>query len=232
MIKQLIISIVCVFCGISTAFSQETGEDQLGAWYIYYGTHTLSDKLSVYTELQCNLYEVTSNFEQFWAITSLNYSLADNAQASFGYGYFNYDPSFADIPGESHTTENSIFEQLSHSSKVGKFTFQNRYRLEHRFIDKPSESVTQHRVRGRFQVTYPLSDAWFLSAFDEVFINLQEPLFSQNRLYGALGYKVAPNVKVQAGFMKIHQTGKSYDRLQLVLNINTDLRKKETPKNG
>lgn len=227
MIKQSILAVACLFSSIFIANSQETGEDQLGTWYIYYGTNTVSDKLSVYTELQCNLYEVASNFEQFWFITSLNYSLTDNAEASFGYGYFNNDTSFEDIPGERHTTENRIFEQLSHSSKVGKFTFQNRYRLEHRFINKPSESVTQHRVRGRFQVAYPLNDDWFLSAFDEVFINLQEPLFSQNRLYGALGYKVCPNVKLQAGFMKIHLTGRSYDRLQFVLNINTDLRKKE-----
>jgi len=230
--KRSILAVACLFSILYSAKSQETGEDQLGAWYIYYGTHTVSDKLSVYTELQCNLYEVTSNFEQFWFISSLNYSLTETAQASFGYGYFNYDPSFEDILEERHTTENRIFEQLSHSSEVGKFSFQNRYRLEQRFINTPSETLTQHRIRGRVQISYPLSDDWFLSAFDEVFINLQEPLFNQNRLYGALGYNVCPNVKLQAGFMKIHQTGKNYDRLQLVLNINTDLRKKESPKNG
>ena len=31
---------------------------------------------------------------------------------------------------------------------------------------------------------------WFVSAYDEVFINLQEPVFSQNRLYAAVGYHI------------------------------------------
>lgn len=227
MLKRFIHVIICAICSVHISFSQETGENQLGTWYIYYGTHTISDKLSAYTELQCNLYEVASNFEQFWAITALNYHLSESAETSIGYGYFNQDTSFQDTPGEQNTTENRLFEQLALSSVLGKFNFQNRYRIEHRFIEKPNERVTEHRVRGRLQVTFPLNDRWFLNAFDEVFINLQEPLFNQNRLYGALGFKVCDRMKLQAGFMKIHQTGKSWDRLQLVVNINSDLRKKK-----
>jgi hypothetical protein len=224
------IPILLIIVNSNSTIAQDTGEGHLGAWYIFTGTHTLSNEFSIYTELQCNLYEVTSNFEQFWAITALNYRIADNAEAGIGYGYFNADFSFIDTPGEENTIENRLFEQFSHSTKLGKFTLQNRYRLEHRFIDKPLQSVTEHRMRGRLLITYPLNDRWFLQGFDEVFINLHEPIFNQNRLTGTLGYKCSQNIKIQAGYMKIHFTGRSYDRLQLIVNINTDLRKKSEEK--
>ncbi|PKA83878.1 uncharacterized protein DUF2490 [Ulvibacter sp. MAR_2010_11] len=230
MLKQFVFLCIILISGMTRSIAQDSGEGHLGAWYILTGTHTLSDKLSMYTEIQCNLYEVTSNFEQFWALTSLDYHFLENAQASIGYGYFNGDSSFTDTQEEENTRENRVFEQFTHTGKLGKFTLQNRYRLEHRFIEKPLQSLTEHRIRGRLQITYPINDNWFLQGFDEVFINLQEPIFNQNRLTGTLGYKCSQNIKIQVGYMKIHFTGRSYDRLQLVLNINTDLRKKAIEK--
>ncbi|MAP55002.1 DUF2490 domain-containing protein [Altibacter sp.] len=218
---------ILTFFGCITTNAQDTGENTLGAWYIYFGTNTISNTLSIHTELQYNVYEITSNLEQFWAITALNYSVAPDAQVSLGYGYFNGDPTFEDTPLEENTWENRVFEQFTHSARIGKFALQNRYRIEHRFIELPAQSITRQRVRGRLQVNYPLTEKWFLIAFDEIFLDLREPVFNQNRLFGALGRKITPNAAVQVGYMKLHLPGRAYDRLQLVLNINTDLRKKK-----
>ena len=60
------------------------------------------------------------------------------------------------------------------------------------------------------ELTYPIySENWFVSAYDEVFINLQEPVFSQNRLYAAAqGYHINRNITTQVGYLKNHFTGK------------------------
>ncbi|WP_034258682.1 DUF2490 domain-containing protein [Altibacter lentus] len=228
--KRYLLGLLILFWVISTD-AQNTGENTLGAWYVYFGTNTLSDKLSFHSELQYNVYEVTSHLEQFWAITALNYAVAQNAQASLGYGYFNGDPTFEDTPLEKNTWENRIFEQFTHSTRIGKFGLQNRYRIEHRFIELPAQSITRHRVRGRLQVNYPLTEKWFLIAFDEIFLDLREPVFNQNRLFGALGRRITQDIAIQVGYMKLHLPGRAYDRLQLVLNINTDLRKKQPETN-
>ena len=224
--KVFLITIVLTTL-VSKTYSQETGEDEWGAWYMYFGTNTVSDKLSLHTEAQFRFYEITSTFNQLLLRTGLNYHINDNAIATFGYGYISTDGTFEDIPNEENSKEHRIFQQFILKNKVGKFKFEHRYRLEQRFISTQVDDFTEHRARYRLQLTYPLNDRWFLNAYDEVFINLQEPVFGQNRLYGAIGYNVKSNLSIQFGYLKNHFTGINFDRLQLGVFFNTDLRKKK-----
>jgi hypothetical protein len=223
-LKCLLIAVIpAIYSGL---FAQDRGDKNLGAWYVYFGTNTLSEKLSIHTELQFNFYEVISNFEQFWGITALNYHINHKVIAAAGYGYFAGDPTFIDTPGEENTTENRIFEQFILKNQLGKLSFQHRYRLEHRFIKTAAGDLTQNRFRYRLQLTHPLNEKWFINVFDEIFLNISEPVFNQNRLYAAVGYKITHTVKLQTGYMIIHFPEIHFDRLQLVLSINTDLRNK------
>ncbi|MBQ4822769.1 DUF2490 domain-containing protein [Aquimarina sp. MMG016] len=216
---------IITLCSIQYTFSQETGEDKWGAWYMYFGTNRVSDKLSIHTEAQFRFYEVTSTFNQLLLRTGLNYHINDNAIATIGYGYINTDGSFEDIEGEENSDEHRIFEQFILKNEVGKFKFEHRYRLEQRFISTQLDDFTEHRARYRLQLTYPIDERWFLNVYDEVFINLQEPIFGQNRLYGALGYHIKSNFSIQLGYLKNHFTGINFDRLQLGVFFNTDFRK-------
>ena len=73
----------------------------------------------------------------------------------------------------------------------------------------------------------PLSDTFFINVYDEIFLNLQNELFNQNRLYTAVGVKINKNSKVQLGYLKNNFSNASFDRLQLGISINTDFRKKK-----
>ena len=209
-------------------FSQETGEDNLGAWYMYFGTNRIAEKFSIHTEAQFRFFESTSNFNQLLLRTGLNYHISDEAIVTLGYGYINTDPSFADFPGEENSNEHRIFQQFILKNTVGRFKFEHRYRIEQRFLSTQNGNDTQHRGRYRLQLTFPLDDHWFLNAYDEVFINFQEPIFGQNRLYGAVGYQFNKQISVQLGYLKNHFTGINFDRIQLAIFINTDLRRKNS----
>ena len=225
--KKILIALVAIL-SIQFINAQETGEDDFGSWVMYFGTNRLSDELSWHTEVQYRMYEVGNNFNQLLLRTGLNYHISDKAMATIGYGHIVTDPTFEEPMGEENITENRIYQQFVLRNSVGKFKFSHRYRIEQRFIDFPGTgSDTQHRARYFLRVTYPLNDTWFLTAYDEIFINLQEPLFGQNRLYGAVGYNVNKNVALQAGYLKNHFTGRNFDRLQLAVFWNTDLRKKD-----
>ncbi len=220
---------VLIILSLTALYSsaQETGEDKWGAWYMYFGTNRITNKLSIHSEAQFRFYEVTSSFNQLLLRTGLNYHINDNAIATIGYGYINTDGSFEDIPGEENTEEHRIFEQFILKNTVNKFKFEHRYRLEQRFISTQVDNFTEHRVRYRLQLTYPINEQWFLNVYDEVFINLQEPIFGQNRLYGAIGYQAKPNLSFQLGYLKNHFTGINFDRLQLGVFFNTDFSKEK-----
>tara|TARA_R110002012_G_scaffold322108_1_gene555929 strand:+ start:45686 stop:46360 length:675 start_codon:yes stop_codon:yes gene_type:complete len=221
------LAFLITLCIITATNAQETGEDNWGSWYMYFGTNKISDKLSIHSEAQFRYYETAANFNQLLLRTGLNYHLDENAIATMGYAYIGTDSSFEEIRNEENSNEHRIFEQLILKNKVGEFLFEHRYRLEQRFLENQGATDTEHRARYRLQVTLPLTDTFFLNFYDEVFINLQNQIFGQNRLYGALGVHITDNLSVQAGYLKNHFNTANFDRLQFGVFFNPDLRKKK-----
>ncbi|WP_378172020.1 DUF2490 domain-containing protein [Aquimarina sp. SS2-1] len=224
--RKILLVLALTTSALST-YSQETGENEWGAWYMYFGTNQITDQLSIHSEAQFRFYEIADTFNQLLLRTGLNYHLNENAIATVGYAYINTDGTFEDVPGEENSEEHRIFQQFILKNKVGKVKFEHRYRLEQRFISTQGDNFTEHRARYRLQLTYPFNDKWFLNVYNEVFINLQEPIFGQNRLYGAVGYNVKSNFSIQLGYLKNHFTGINFDRLQLGIFYNTDFRKEK-----
>jgi hypothetical protein len=210
---------------LSSLGAQETGEDKLGAWYMYFGMNRVSERLSIHTEAQFRYYETLSEFNQLLLRTGLNYHISEKAIATLGYAYIDTDPTYEDSQDLlNDLKEHRIFQQFILLNKVGKFNFEHRYRLEQRFLDIEGEKDTRHRVRYRLQLTFPLSQTFFLNFYDEIFLNLQDDIFNQNRLYAALGYRFSKKGNIQVGYLKNHFDGINFDRLQFAIFYNPDLR--------
>ena len=201
---------------------------------MYFGTNQIAEKWSIHTEAQLRYFEQAKNFNQLLLRTGLNYHIDDNAIASVGYAYIKTDPTYfeaalidLDEPASDKISENRIFEQFILKNKVWELLFEHRYRLEQRFITNNdlNRKSTEHRTRYRLQVTVPLTDIFFLNFYDEIFINLQNEAFDQNRLYAAIGLNVTNNLSVQAGYLKNHFGTVNYDRLQVAVFYNPDLRR-------
>ncbi|WP_419211881.1 DUF2490 domain-containing protein [Maribacter sp. X9] len=225
---------------VGSLFSQENtylpnGENELGSWFMYFGTNTIAEKWSIHTEAQLRYYETPSNFNQLLLRTGINYHINSNAIVTGGYAFIETDPTFTDydvISGDilinnNSISEHRIFEQFILKNKVWEFYFEHRYRLEQRFIQNNyfGTNDTQHRARYRLQVSLPLTDIFFLNFYDEIFLNLQNQAFDQNRLYAALGINVTENLSVQLGYLKNHFSTVDFDRLQFGIFYNPDLRK-------
>ena len=214
-----------ILLGLLTVNAQRPGEDETGAWYMYFGTNKISERFSVHTEAQFRFYETTSNFNQMLLRTGLNYHINPNAIATGGYAFIDTDNTFYEFEGEINAKEHRIFEQFILKNKVWEFLFEHRYRLEQRFLDFGRTTETQHRARYRIQMTLPLTNTFFLNFYDELFINLQDDLFGQNRLYGAVGVNITENSSAQLGYLRNQFANAVYDRLQFAVFYNPDLRK-------
>ena len=212
--------------------AQDNGQDEFGAWYMYFGMNQISERLSIHTESQFRFYEMTSGFNQLLLRTGLNYHIDPNAMATLGYAYIDTDPTFeSDENLVNSILEHRIFEQFILRNKVWEFLFEHRYRLEQRFIRNKSlqpfvdDAVDlRHRARYRLQLTLPLTRTFFLNFYDEIFINLQDNLFDQNRLYGAFGVHVTENSNVQFGYLRNQFSNQVFDRFQIAFFYNPDLR--------
>jgi len=218
-----IVLILLFFAG-SFLNAQETGDNKWGAWYMYFGKNKISENLSIHSETQLRLYETTRNFNQLLLRTGLNYQLNPDAMATLGYGYIITDGSFAEFQNERNTREHRIFEQFIIINKVGEFLLEHRYRMEQRFLDFGADNDIQHRARYRLQITLPLTDIFFINVYDEVFLNLQDTIFGQNRLYAAVGIHISHNISIQIGYLKNHFNTINFDRLQIGVSFNPDLR--------
>lgn len=227
------------FWGTIATMAQEIGDDRWGSWHMYFGTNRVSEKLSVHTEAQLRYFENGKNFNQLLLRTGLNYHIDANAIATAGYAYIATDPTFEGNENQvNKISEHRIFQQFILKNTVGRFLFEHRYRLEQRFIEVENpnspffDKSTQHRARYRLQLTVPLNPIFFLNFYDEIFLNLQDSVYGQNRLYGALGANVFKNTSVQIGYLKNHFPTANFDRLQIGVFYNPDLRgisKKNAP---
>ena len=207
--------------------AQVNGEDNWGAWLMYFGTNRVSDAFSIHTEAQFRYWEVGSNFNQMLLRTGANFHLSDENIATAGYAYILTDGSFEEPAGALDSREHRLFLQFIQFNNYRKLRFEHRYRFEQRFISLGDNSDTEYRARYRLQLTHPINDIFFVNWYDEIFVNLQGNVFGQNRLYLALGAKFSPELSVQAGYLKNHFPNAHYDRLQLAVFFNPDFRNKQ-----
>jgi hypothetical protein len=222
--KQTMALLLITLLTIQYTNAQENGQDDVGSWFMFFGNTRLSKRISISPEVQYRTYEFGSNFNQLLLRNGVNWHINKSTIATLGYGYISTDGTFNEPAGEQNTLEHRLYGQFTSKNSLGKFKATHRYRFEQRFINSPvSGNDTQYRMRYLLRLSYPISNKWFVSAYDEIFINLQEPLFSQNRLYAALGYHINSTISTQVGYLKNHFTGKNYNRFQIGIWYKLDL---------
>ena len=225
----------------NTNFSQSNSispDDYLGSWLMYFGTHYLNDKYSIHYETQLRNYEPINNFFQLLPRVGLNYKIDDNSMVTSGYAFIPTQTDFDRGWGDNMVNENRIWEQFILRNSIGNIKIRHRYRLEQRWITSqfqlnqinPEKNTTyKNRARYMLSLKIPLSKnkdfPLFLSIYDEIFLNISNSPFNQNRLYGAIGYQMNDNTNIQLGYLKHHNTVsteiQNLNRLQLAIFLNT-----------
>ena len=218
--------------------AQQIANKDLGAWYMYFGTFKLSDKLSFHNETQWRQYQVAGDFQQSLTRIGLNYHVDKNHILTAGYGFIHTREKVIQYPdlkilfNDKFSSEHRIFQQYIQLSKIGRFYFDHRFRLEQQFINKEGVKKYNNRTRYKIGLAIPVSQkemidkTLFFYWYDEVFLNISDTPFSQNRFYTALGYKFNKKLSLQAGYLWWYTTELN-NRLQLGVFYNLDFRKKD-----
>lgn len=189
--------LVLMICFVSCV---ARAESHGGAWLMFFPNIALSDSLSLSSDFQLRQSQALDRTRQTFSRSTLLYAVTPSLKLGGGYAYANttdYDPAH-----EAPHSENRVHEQLEYKSSAADVSLVHRVRVEQRFLSNASS--TRHRMRYRLAGRLPLSPAVYLSAYNEFFVDYATgdwARFSQNRLYGAVGFPVCEMMRVELGYL-------------------------------
>lgn len=193
---------VFVFLAISATFVKAQ-ESDLGSWYIYFGSYSLTPKWGIWAESQFRNYDYGSDLEQFFVRTAATYNLNGSAQVALGYGYFRSGVYVASSDSKDYFSENRIYQQLITRQRFGRLYLMHRYRLEERFLRSDFKWRFRYFLGANLCLNKPelVPGTAYLSAYNEIFISPASPVFDRNRVYGAAGCVIGKSLRAEVGLM-------------------------------
>lgn len=210
-----IIALILIF--LSSIMHSQNSE--VGNWLIYFGNQKINKDWNFHNEIQYRSFDLIADNNQLLLRTGIGYNLTENNNnLLLGYGFIN-TRSYIDADQTLQTDEHRIFQQFITKQNFGRLHLQHRYRVEQRFL--PDDF--QMRLRYFLALNVPINkkemeqNAVYLSAYNEIFINAEKPLFDRNRLYGAIGYVINKNFRFELGYMTQSLENSSRNQFQIVL---------------
>lgn len=191
-------------------------KNDLGAWYMYFGNNKISKKLNWHNEVQYRNFDAVGDLEQLLIRTGIGYDLTENNNnVLLGYGFILSRPY---VNGEKkENIEHRIFQQFITKQKFGRFNLQHRYRLEERFLQDDFRMRFRYMIGLNIPITQKemLPKSLYASVYNEIFLHFDSPVFDRNRVYGALGYVINKNMRIEAGYMNQIQENRNRGQIQI-----------------
>lgn len=206
-------------CMLLTACTQAQSS-RTGNWMMYLGNQPLGKGWNLWNEAQYRNYNAVGDLEQLLLRTGIGKNLSEgNNNVLLGYAYILSEPYIMGTGRKYTTREHRIFQQFIMRQSFGRIYLQHRYRLEQRFL----EAGFRSRFRYFLGINLPLNKsrmeagACYLSAYDEFFLHLDRPVFDRARVYGAVGWVLRKDLRLELGLMTQIQESRSRLQLQLAL---------------
>ncbi len=205
----LILSLLIGISDVRAQSSFRKNTSNQNAWVMYFGNHKFSERWGWHAEAQFRRHDFLSESQQLLLRTGIEYYSPNGNRFTGGYAFVRTHP-YGEFAVPQAFPEHRIWQQFLTSQTFGKFKLAHRYRLEQRFIGNATtgemkDGRYENRFRYMIKATYGISDALFLAAYEEIFVNFGKEvgfnLFDQNRAYAALGFTVSPTLKIELGYL-------------------------------
>lgn len=196
-------------------------QSQFSGWFASFNTIKLHNKFSLHFDGQLRSTDQLKNLQTTLIRPGLNYHFNKNVTGTAGYAYIGNRRTISGIT--EYLAEHRIWQQVLVAHPWASVSTLHRFRLEQRFVPtlinrinfdlQVGERELTHRFRYFIRNIIPLqkgttfSEGPFLAIQNEVFLNIANKeaangkFFDQNRLYGAIGYRINSKIDVDAGYM-------------------------------
>ena len=184
---------------------------------MYFGDHPVkASKWGAHLEGQWRRADMGLKWQQLLLRPGVNYQLNSKVLLTAGYGFVE-TYRYGDFPVRAAFPEHRIFQQALITPRFLGLDWQNRLRLEQRFLGEMAEQPDgsfrrvawrhENRFRYMLRTNVPLgSGKYYIGLYNEIFFNFGKNVaanvFDQNRAYIALGRTIARETRLEVGFME------------------------------
>jgi Protein of unknown function (DUF2490) len=220
--KQIFGVILTLFIGFQS-FSQVTHQSTY--WTRFYVRVKLDSLYSWQIEVDNRRFFNQNQQLQFIAHTHLHRKLGKNTEGSLGFTFSEVWQGHLPVPELRPFQEFYIFQPLNRRLRLS-----HRIRTEQRwFHNYKSETLTsgynfKFRFRYRPQLDFKINAKWSVKLNDELMYHPDD--FDQNRIFGAVEYKIKKDLSLEMGYLKLLQKRANnkgyYDRDNLRVTVYKD----------
>lgn len=200
--------------------AQNSPENKLGAWYMYNGSHKVSEKLTLKTSFHVRYYEFITEYQQEIYRLGVNYAFNKKINLTLGTVYSIKDVSYKENLPDLY--EYRFYQDVNMKDNWGNFKVKHRIRLAQRFRRQNFTNKTTHRIRYGLFLKYPLSKKLTTYGFNEVFIKFASKAFGENRTGFGFLQKLSNQVQLKLGYMYTQFSKTKSHRLQLGVILQTN----------
>lgn len=203
--------VLCALCSVlalpATPVLADPIED-LQNWSAIFATGKLTAvhaKARYWLEGQGRFGADISRFSQGILRPGVGFALTERMTLWGGYAYIPTDP-----PGEGNATrEHRLWQQLLWTTPLplGSLTLTSRTRLEQRWFEHAADAGWRLRQFTKLTRPIALDGRVYASLWDEVFLAFDDTDWGaragldQNRAFGGIGFRLAPGVALEAGYL-------------------------------
>jgi hypothetical protein len=192
-----------------------------GNWLIYVGNNKLNSKWNIHNEIQYRNYNTIGDLEQLLIRTGLGYTFNDKKNnVLLGYGYILSENYISNSDNKATINEHRIFQQFTASQTFGKVKLGHRYRFEQRFVESDFKMRFRYFLSLNIPINIMQNNKYYLSAYNEIFLNTKTSVFDRNRLYGGIGYNINTAIRIEVGYMNQFFERSSKDQLNIITFVN------------
>ena len=207
-----------VLLGICTRMHAQTAN--FGGWLAMFSTIKVNEKVNVLFDAQLRSGKQVEHISTILLRPAISFRFNKNISAALGYAM--NDARRQAGEWSQLIPEHRIWQHVILRHKILSASSQHRFRLEQRFLPKVvAQNNSLHhngynyanRFRYFTRTIIPLkktnqfTQGMYGVLQDEVFLNLgnktavNKRVFDQNRLYGAVGYRLSPKLDAEAGYL-------------------------------
>ncbi|APY12781.1 hypothetical protein BWZ22_06170 [Seonamhaeicola sp. S2-3] len=221
-LKKKISTVALVILLVLPVFAQSQ-DSNFGNWLIYIGNKNINQKWNLHHEVQYRNYNAIGDLEQLLLRTGLGYTFNEGKNnVLLGYGYILSENYLDETDNKTSVNEHRIFQQFISKQSIGNVSLSHRYRFEQRFVESDFKMRFRYflALKVPFKTKEKENSKFYLSAYNEIFLNTTSSIFDRNRVYGGLGYNLNKNIRIEAGYMNQFFETSSRDQFNIISFVN------------